>query len=376
MGEIVAPNPEELSILQIASGDLWAGAESQIRSLTRALSAHPTVRLHAVILNHGMLADRLRQDGTSVTVLDEKSLTLLQLYSGISRAIESFQPDIVHTHRHKENILGSIASLSNGRIPSIRTVHGSEEHTTVTRRRRIVTALDKLAAKHWQRCIVAVSRTLQHELHQQLGRAVEFIPNGVDDRLFEMRREAHQRHERPFNIAFAARIVPVKRIDLFVDIARSLLAGADQSIEFHVFGEGPELENARTLTRKLQIDGSVHLHGFEADLPSRLADMDCLVITSDHEGLPMVVLEAASIGLPIVARAVGEIPAVLDHGRGGELVESAEAEAFVDILRRQLDQPAAAESKAAHARQHVLRHYSAAACARRYVAVYESLAGG
>jgi choline dehydrogenase-like flavoprotein len=115
--------------LHVASGDLWAGAEVQLFTLLSQLVKNPEAQPHVALMNAGELATRLTQAGVPVTVLDEHRHAAPALLLKLKSLAANVRPHVIHTHRQKENVLGGIISLLGKRIPSIRTVHGSSEHT-------------------------------------------------------------------------------------------------------------------------------------------------------------------------------------------------------------------------------------------------------
>ena len=115
----------DLSVLHIASGDLWAGAEVQLFMLARA-QCRAGQSVTVLVMNPGVLATKLRAEGLVVHVLPEAQLSPARLFAGIYSLMRQIRPAIVHTHRHKENILGGVAAWLNG-IPSVRTAHGAPE---------------------------------------------------------------------------------------------------------------------------------------------------------------------------------------------------------------------------------------------------------
>jgi len=72
-------NDTPITILHIASGDLWAGAEVQLYTLVRALHHSPGVSVRVILLNHGTLEEKLHEEGVDVLVLTETSLSSLQI---------------------------------------------------------------------------------------------------------------------------------------------------------------------------------------------------------------------------------------------------------------------------------------------------------
>lgn len=114
-----------MRIVHIASGDKWAGAEVQL--LTLASNQALTEDVHVIVLNAGDLEQRLKQKGIDVAVFDETKFSFADLFRKIRRHLTLLKPNIVHTHRQKENILGSLASFFVRDAVCVRTVHGAPE---------------------------------------------------------------------------------------------------------------------------------------------------------------------------------------------------------------------------------------------------------
>src|SRR3954468_17899454 len=119
-----------LRVMHIISGDLWAGAESQAFTLLKHLNADTI--LHVVVMNEGELYRRLQSLQITVTLIPESGLNSVKILTRLIAIIRSFKPDILHTHRQKENILGNLANVLatfplKKRAASVRTAHGAPE---------------------------------------------------------------------------------------------------------------------------------------------------------------------------------------------------------------------------------------------------------
>jgi glycosyltransferase involved in cell wall biosynthesis len=363
-----------LRILHIASGDLWAGAEAQVAALLSELARSPEVELHAALLNPGELAERLQAAGIPVTVLDESRLSAFSILWGIRQLVRSFDPQVVHTHRTKENVLGGVAAWLEGRRRSVRTVHGAPEHRPPSWRidKQVYRALDGYAARRWQQVSVAVSEDLGRLLRSAgSGAKVEVVHNGLDPALFaELRsRRVGRQPDRTRRVLLLGRLVPVKRADLFLRTARTLVSRAAVDWHFDVVGDGPLLAGTRSLARDLAIDDRVTFHGFRSDAVDLLAASDVLVFSSDHEGTPMAALEALAIGVPIVARAVGGLVEMLEGIPGCRLVPGDRPEALAAAIEQVV-------GPGETARPELPQRYGIAACAQQYRELYSRLVAG
>ena len=119
--------PHALRVCHVMSADLWAGAEVQVATVASYLVERPDVTLTAVLLNEGRLARELRRLGVQVAVMDERENGAITILASLTRFLRDNRVEIVHTHRYKDNILGSIAAKLAG-VPHVtRTVHGLNE---------------------------------------------------------------------------------------------------------------------------------------------------------------------------------------------------------------------------------------------------------
>lgn len=365
------------TVVHLASGDLWAGAEVQLFHLACALQKDADVRLYVVLLNDGSLAQRLKENGVSVHVLDEQKLNALQILHRLVALLRRYRPDVVHTHRVKENIIGAIAARLVG-ARSVRTVHGAKEFPPGPwqLRRRLHSALDFMCARHLQERVVAVSSELAGRLACQLpGARIAVVENGLD--IDKLRDEAAHPVTIPgpsdtVRIAFVARLVPVKRIDVFLGAAELLASQHPGIFSFYVIGDGPEINEARIRALCSGFGDSIFFLGFKAAVAPYLARMHLLYITSDHEGLPMNLLEALALECPVVAHGVGGIPRVLDDGRAGTLIRSQSIQPYVEAGNAYIRDAAPFLEKARHGLERVRACYSARSNAAAYKAIYET----
>jgi glycosyltransferase involved in cell wall biosynthesis len=100
--------------------------------------------------------------------------------------------------------------------------------------------------------------------------------------------------------------------------------------------ETPEYETqVRDLTRQLGLESAVRWKGFTRDVTSALREMDALVLPSLFgEGMPMVVLEALAVGLPVIATRVEGTPEVIRDGREGYLAQPADPTSLAQSIEK------------------------------------------
>lgn len=364
-------------VLHLASGDLWAGAEVQIYHLLCALHARPDTIVSALLLNPGELAERLQAAGIAVTVVDERTASTGTLLRCALREIRSTGARVVHTHRFKENIIGSVAARLSGRAISVRTVHGRPEHTRRNSLRHTVSRFLDAVTARLQAGIIGVSGELCEYLRAQLPRGkVFFVPNGIDTATVARVAAEPSGYvaQSKWNVVLLGRLVRVKRVDLFLEAAAQLAAAQPDRYRFVVVGDGPLLAEASGAAARLGLAGEVDFLGFQRNSLAILKQMDCLVMTSDHEGLPMVVLEALCLGVPIVAHAVGGLPEVLEGIPGHRLVSQHTPGAYAAAIAEVAD--LARDRSRGGQRSLLPPRFEISSTAEQYAKLYRDLLGG
>lgn len=366
-----------LKVLHIISGDLWAGAEVQACTLISELVRMPDTEVAAVVMNEGMLADQLCALGIRVEVMDERKLGPLQIWLRLRRLLKSWRPDVIHTHREKENILGMLANRACRNVPSVRTMHGGNEHTRAAGwrgiRHAVVRELDRWCGRASQQRVIAVSRDLGIKLAGDFpADRVVLIENGVAaESVRSARGVAEFRTAEPHSthIGIVGRLVPVKRVDIYLETAAYLRHQYPaHRWRFHVFGDGPLRSDLEALSERLRISDLVTFHGHRPDIATCIGGLDALVICSDHEGMPMTALEAAALDVPTIAHDVGGLVEVVPEAF---LVARHESEGYGEAILRAIrdEGRAIARSRATQ----TLRRFSAQGNAERVRAVYGQL---
>lgn len=326
-------------VVHIISGDLWAGAEAQTYTLIKHLQ--PLCDIHAILFNEGILATKLRALGVPLSILDESRLSSWQILLQLRTQLKALKPDVIHTHRQKENILGALANASTNRSFCIRTVHGAPEFNG-TWKTALQRNLDQWVGNYLQDAVIAVSSDLKQQLAGRFPQAkVKVVHNGVDtEELLSQVSEADFKARAPTtrHIGIIGRLVPVKRVDLFLDTAAVLNQDPQLNCHFHVIGDGPMRGALERQAKELGLTESVTFHGHRNDIPSCIHSLDAIVICSDHEGTPMVALESLALGTPVVAHETGGLVEIFsDHPN--LLVQQQTAKAFASGIAGILHSP-------------------------------------
>lgn len=370
-----------VKVLQISSGDLWAGAEMQLFTLANALRKNTNTIVTIILFNHGELEKKLLENDFQVIILDESKLNGIQILKRLINIIRRTQPDMIHTHRTKENILGSFAALFSGNIPSIRTAHGAAEFQLAWYQipKYLIHFLNNFCARVLQKKIIAVSDDLAQILKKDFPEdKIQVIENGIDIEILIKNKKADSNITNnaltPTKIGIAGRLVSVKRVDLFIEAAAALLNKHPKlNVSFHIFGDGPLRTELEAMADKYNTKTAIHFEGHCENMQQALTNLDILLITSDHEGLPMILLEAMALQVPVIAHAVGGIPRVLDQGNCGVLVSDHKPAAYADAIHALATMPETRRQLSSMAFDRVKRFYASEINAKAYHATYQRL---
>jgi glycosyltransferase involved in cell wall biosynthesis len=303
------------------------------------------------------------------------------------REIRRRRPDIVHTHTAKAGMLGRLAAILAGR-PRPVIVHTYHGHVLEGYFGRAKTAfyrgLERWLAKRSDALIGVSSATVDDLVRLGVGDRSKFrvIPIGLDLRPFlgstsadgaAFREEAVVK-EGELLLTFVGRLVPIKRVDVLlraVSHARELGVPA----RLAVVGDGtlrPELER---LADELDISDAVYFAGYRADMVPVAAASDLAVLSSDNEGTPVSLIEAAAAAKPAVSTAVGGVPDVVTP-HTGILTAPGDPEALGAAIARLATDPAARLEMGERARAHVGEWFSVERLVEDIQTLYVELLAG
>lgn len=159
------------------------------------------------------------------------------------------------------------------------------------------------------------------------------IPGSVDLTAFHQRPRASPRDG--FRVVTVGRLDAIKRQQ---DLIRAVqeLSGDGLPVVASIVGSGPQEGSLKALAG----NGNVQFTGPVRDIASELAKAHAFVLSSEHEGTPLALLEAMAMGLPIVATAVGGVPRMVDHEVEALLVPVGRPDLIAAAIRRLRDSPA------------------------------------
>ena len=144
-----------------------------------------------------------------------------------------------------------------------------------------------------------------------------------------------------------------------------------------IVGDGRLRPQLEALQRELKLEESVTFWGERRDPHNFLCAADVFVLSSLSEGLPLSLLEAMAVGLPVIVSDVGGMPEVAGGANAGFVVPSGDVQSLAGAMRSCAADPSGLRSAGERALAHYQRHFTLEAMARAYMRLYlrEKLAG-
>lgn len=265
------------------------------------------------------------------------------------------QVDIVHTHLSKAGILGRLAAYLAGVPAIVHTYHGDvlDGYFSPIKSRTFLWA-ERLTGRitHRFTCVSEALKTRFQDYHLGPAEAFCAIPNGIEvDAFVHVTRTPH----KGFCVGTLAMFYPIKRLDLFVEMAFRIHRRRND-VRFVIAGGGREEQALRTLA---QARGApVEFLGICENRQAFFAELDTFVLCSDYEGAGMSVMEAMAAGVPVVATRVGGVPEMVRDVQTGLLVQPGDADVLADAVCALLDDAHRRQAMGQQARAYAQAHFS------------------
>ena len=299
------------------------GAQSHVRDLCQALQAR--VQFTVVIggpVEESVLGRELTALGITVRPMPDmlESLNPLKLWPAVQQLTElihTHKPDLVHGHSAIGGLVARVAA-HRANIPAVYTVHGFGFKPEVPLVRRTAAALAERMMARWTTQMICVSkyeRDLAYDLaidHERL----HVIPNGIarlpkpkvegTDSSTESNDETKQPTQQATStprLIMVARMKSPKRHDLLLQALAKVRNTLGFELPVTLAGDGPLCAELRAEAKALNLK-NITWAGDVSNVSDQLAQHEVFVLLSDHEGMPITVLEAMRAGLCVLASSL------------------------------------------------------------------------
>jgi len=373
--------PAPIPILHLLDSLDLGGAQQVALGIVRYLDRERFAPEIACLHGHGVNAGAFERLGVPVHSLSPARAIPLYL-PNLQRLLRARRYRLLHCHLIASTLIGGAVGAM-ARVP-VRVGH---EHSDYASRQLPWTRLwlSRRIRRTFAATIAVSPAAAEHLVrHEAVPRErVHVIPNGIDLERFHPRPEARESARRHLDlppdapvVAGVGRLSPVKDFATFLRVAAHVRRGVPRA-RFVIAGEGPEDVALRRLAAELRLGECVRFAG-RIDAPERdlYPAADALLMTSRHEGRPLVMLEAMASAVPVVAPAIPGVREVVTDGVNGLLAPPGDVQSLAQRVVTLLGNEPQRTPLTAAALATVQTHHSAQTMTTRVESLYDALLGG
>lgn len=324
---------ETIDVLHVINGEHYAGAE-RVQDLLAENLPQFGYRVVFACIKPRLFPERRRyQDAELIGVPMHSKLDLRPAWS-VARLVQRRGFRLIHCHTPRSLLIGRLAARWAG-VPLVYHMHSPASRDST---RRMVNWINQ-QLERWAIRGAAQVITVSHSLARHASaigsgqQQIVVVPNGVPVAT-PAKREAPSGQ---WTLGTIALFRPRKGTEVLLE-AMAILRREGHAVGLRAVGpfETPRYEAAlKQLAARLGVDDAVEWVGYASDVNAELAQMDVLVLPSLFgEGLPMVVLEAMAMGVPVVATDVEGVPEAVRDGVDGLICRPGNARDLAAALRR------------------------------------------
>lgn len=259
--------------------------------------------------------------------------TDLKLFQTYWKLLEQEKPDMVVTYSIKPNIYMGLA-CSWKKIPYCANVQGLGTAFQKPALASMVSTLYKIAFRSVKTVFFENSASAKVFRDRHIVKAEkQTLLQGAGINVHRYSRRAYPEHDR-FHFLYLGRIMREKGVDELFAAMKRLCAEypGEAVLDLVGFYEEPYEDQVEQLEKS----GIAQFHGFQNDPIPYYEDTDCVVLPSYHEGMSNVLLEAASIGRPLITSNIPGCREAVDDGVTGYLCQVRSAESLYDKMKQML----------------------------------------
>ena len=372
-----------LHILEPEPDGEIGGADTYVLNLCQMQKQYSEFAPIVLINQNEYYAEMLRREKIAFVYGNKaksKKFGLIKLVKDLPKAISI---KCIHSHQYDANYITYLLKRKYPKlwaaIPCVITCHGWVE---VTFKNKIKTLLDFYTCRMAKGLIAVCDKDYERiKKHKSLSSAkVAVIPNGVNCKSEKVYEESElTEFKKTYNIptdkkivAYVGRISPEKRLDVYVKVCKEVLKTREDTV-FLVVGSGALSDSIKEMVSQTNIEDKVIFTGLIKDIGKIYSIISLLLLTSDTEGTPRVVLESMSFGKPVIATKVGGVPQLVKHGQNGYLTEREDVEHFTEYVNYLLDNDSTLKEMGNCARKVVENDYQGTTMQRKIETLYHEV---
>jgi glycosyltransferase involved in cell wall biosynthesis len=360
-------DPHRLRVALVAGSLCQGGAEKQFFYMARSLAAlGVSVRVYSV--TRGEPYERkLHAAGIPVHWFGQFGNPALRVVA-LAKLLRTFRPHVIQAGHTFTNLYAAAA----GRWLRVMSLGAQRSDWVDTRESNGIWTYPLMKAPS---AVIANSEKAMREFIERRILRPEFVrvlPNAIDLGDYHAAQPTEDAGQGPTAI-FVARLITRKRLDRFLR-ALSLASPQVPALKGIVVGDGPERKPMQQLAAELGVSPRVTFLGERDDVSALLRKASFLVLSSDWEGTPNVILEAMAAGLPVITTPVGDAGKIVLDGVTGYVVEFDDAQGMAARMVEVARSPQLRRQLGEAGRERVRQHHGLDGLGDRLLAIYRDIA--
>jgi len=348
---------KKIRVLHLISGLGYGGAERFIHDLSFEFKSTKYIDNHIVAISkQDQMLKIFEQNGINVKVLykDKRLVDIVSAVMELKEYIDKYHINIIHAHMTHALIVASCIKVLND-IPIVFTPHSYR--IGGLRRNLLVWLL-----KPFRKLDILFADDMKRYFHKS---SYKVVANGIDMKRFEM--VSVPKYDK-FTFVAIGNLKKAKNYQLLLKSVYQLKEKFD--FQVLIIGDGEQKEELEEYVMKYKLSEYVKFEGTQSDVSRYLASSHALVLSSLWEGMPISILEAGAMCIPVISTNVGSISSILDTNTG-YLVDNPDSFArYMQHLYLNYDE---AKTKAKNLYKTIKYHYNISNISSIYKEIYQKL---
>lgn len=275
-----------------------------------------------------VLEKNVTDRGIEIVFIGKKKGFSLRAVMKLWKKLSAFKPSVIHTHLSACVYCAPWVLVH--RVKMLQTIHNMPKFELIRPKRIIMSIMYRLN----KAVPVAISSEIRTMMvnEYKLGNQPELVYNPVDVDRFSIPAKPHE----GVNLITAGRLSQQKNQKLLVEVMKDV-SNKHSNVSLTILGDGPLRTELTNQIKNDSLDTIVHMPGNVNNVEQYFSESDIFILSSNYEGLPLVVLEAMAAGLPVVSTNVGGIKDIVTNN--GILVEKENKHALCEAINALIDDP-------------------------------------
>ena len=327
---------DDIKVLIINESLRLGGAESMSVELANALIEND-VKTYFTSAS-GPLKERLNKNIDFFEIPKFSIFSVKKIIDSLSKIISMVKPNIIHSQGATLSILAGISAYKIRLNPVKILTHHSRKFT------RLPSFLSVYLLNKYCDHIIAISQSKYNELAQMkvFPSKISLIPNFVDCSQINRQVNSFNRRaicqklnipEGSYVIIMIGRLIPSKRFDKFIKILAQCSEKLNKKVTGLIIGDGPERKNLEQIAISYSNKVKILFLGYQNNIYKYLSISNLFLFPSEYEVLPMALIEASAMGVPVVCSNIPGNNDIVKNGYSGFLVSDSEEEYSNYILK-------------------------------------------